>query len=73
MHHVVNIITVVIIAMLTLYYSIALHVRLISFYHISMLTLHIMCTLVVTNVMLWSIECKKQRLIFIEIKVFGSL
>ena len=52
--------------MLTLYYSIVLHVKLISFYHISMLTLHITCTLVVTSVMLWSIECKKQRLIFIE-------
>ena len=36
------------------------------FYHRSMLTLHITCTLIVTSVILWSLECKKQRPNFIE-------
>ena len=60
-HHVVIIVLVVIIAMLTLCYSITSHVTLILFYHAFMLILHnsliITCTLVVTSMILRSVEC----------------
>ena len=66
MYHVVIIVTIIIIAILILHYSIMSHATLIFFYHISMLTLHITCTLIVTSMILWSLECKKQRPNFIE-------
>jgi hypothetical protein len=59
MHHVVIIVNIVIIAVVTLCYSIMSHVTLVLFYHASMLTPQnsfISQHLVATSVILWSVQ-----------------
>ena len=67
MHHVVTIVSIVIIAMLTLCYSILVRATLkFLYYHASMLTLHnllnITCTVVATGVILARLECTIQNI-----------